>query len=155
MSRSRMRILANLAFFMMTVTGTSLAGVRYDVVLNGPNAGTASAATGTAVLILNDAQDELTYEITHTGLEGKENAAHFHYGPPGAVAPILLTLPLGSPKTGVWSLSPEDLGFLLAGEVFILVHSDVYMAGEIRGNVTQGQVATEKGTWGSVKGLFR
>jgi hypothetical protein len=133
----------------------SLAAIRFDVVLDGATAGTPSAATGEAVLILNDAQTEVSFAITYTGLEGTETGAHFHYGAVGAIGPKVLTLPVGSPKIGVWSITPENVALLLGGEIYINIHSDLYVAGELRGNVTQGQVALETGTWGSVKSLYR
>jgi hypothetical protein len=146
-------LMAAVALFAVAAPAT--AAIRYDVVIDGPTAGTSSTATGQGVLILNDELTAVSFEITYSGLEGPETGAHFHYGGPGAIGPKVLTLPSGTPKIGVWAITPENVALLLAGEIYVNIHSEFYVAGEIRGNVTQGQVAVDAATWGAVKSLYR
>jgi len=131
------------------------AGTVFEAVLNGPNAGTASTATGFGTVILSDDQTELEYYIEFTGLEGVESAAHFHNGAPGLFGSRLLTLPAGSPKTGVWQLNAFALQEILAGRLYVNIHTDLYVTGEIRGDFLTGVVAREPTGWDGVKALYR
>ncbi|MCZ6767352.1 MAG: CHRD domain-containing protein [bacterium] len=115
----------------------------------------AVSATGEAVMVLNNAQTELSYTITFTVLSSKELAAHFHNGGPRQIGPILEGLPLGSPKGGIWEVTPSDVVELLAGRVYINIHSEMYTGGEIRGNVVKAVVPIHDTTWGRVKSLYR
>jgi hypothetical protein len=119
---------------------------------------TGSNATGTAALILNDAQTEVSYFVTYTDLEGIETGAHFHHAPPGMTGEILYVLPLGTPKSGTWPVTAHQVGYLLNGEVYVNVHTDVYISGEIRGDISQSFTDVETGTasltWSRIKALF-
>ena len=146
-------LLVGMAFW--AAAGTANAGLVFECVLDGPTAGTGSSAVGYATLALNDSLTEAEYIITYAGLEGNEIASHFHYGDTGAIGPRLLTLPPGSPKTGVWLLDPEGLALLLEGRVYINVHTSVYPSGEIRGDLAPTTVADQVDSFGAVKALFR
>ena len=132
------------------------ADMVYTAVLDGPTAGTDSPATGTATLILNEAETEISYVVEFSGLVGVENGAHFHNGSPSdVIAPRLLTLNLGTPKIGTWEVGPFEAGELKNGRIFVMIHSFTYNSGEIRGDLTFSTVSTESPTWGAVKALFR
>jgi hypothetical protein len=109
--------------------------------------------TGTAVMILNDAQTELSYDIHVADLLGPELAAHFHNGTPRENGPAVFALPLGAHKTGTWAIPPEYVIELFAGRIYINIHTEVYVLGEIRGNVHMA-VPVQDSTWGRVKSLF-
>lgn len=132
------------------------AEMTFTAVLDGQHSvpPTDSPATGTATLVLNDARTEVRYDIQFTGLVGQETEAHFHRGRAGTIGPILYTLPLGSSMTGVWPVSEEEVADLLAGHVYILVHSDPYWTGEIRGDLELVSLATDRATWGRLKSIF-
>lgn len=115
----------------------------------------AVSATGEAVMVLNDAQTELSYTITFTVLSSTEIGAHFHNAGPRANGGILAGLPLGTPKVGVWPVTPADVLELFAGRVYINVHTNMYTGGEIRGNVAEADVPIQDTTWGRVKALYR
>ncbi|MFH1501853.1 MAG: CHRD domain-containing protein [Candidatus Eisenbacteria bacterium] len=119
---------------------------------------TASGATGSAVLILNDAQTEVSYAISYVDLEGNEIAAHFHNGIPGENGPIMHSLPAGTPKFGTWPVDAHDVGHLLGGRVYVNVHTDLFPGDEIRGDVSLSTTAVPEGpvrmTWGKIKALF-
>ena len=131
------------------------ADLLFTATLDGPAAGTGSPAVGTAELVLNDARTEIAYDIRYENLQGTETGAHFHYGEPGAFGPRLLTLPLGTPKIGVWEVDAFDLEQLEAGLVYINVHTDLYASGEIRGDVSFAAVPDETPSWSGVKALYR
>jgi hypothetical protein len=158
------RSLSSTAVLVVPLLIVSLAGqaaparaeLTFTAVLDGQHAvpPTDSSATGTATLVLNDARTEVRYSIQFTGLVGQETAAHFHRGKAGTIGPILYTLPLGSSKAGVWPVSEEEVADLLAGRVYILVHSDPYWTGEIRGDLELVSLATDRATWGRLKSIF-
>ena len=87
----------------------------------------------------------LCYAISFTALDFPETAAHFH-GPAsaGEGAGVLfgINAPAGpsavgiSPKTGwVGPFGARAQGWLKQGKVYINVHSTLFPAGEIRGQV--------------------
>jgi len=121
-----------------------------------------SNALGTALLTLASKTRLLCYSISYTDLGGTETAAHFRapasagqnadilffISPPPAGGPS----PPGSPKTGcVGPLTGKQMSNLKKGLFYINVHSEVFPAGEIRGQVlhiidakTRGAVAKPK-----------
>jgi len=114
-----------------------------------------SGAYGTVTVILNDAETEAAYTVNFAGLEGEQTAAHFHNAPPGTPGPILFTLPLGSPLAGFWAVTPFAVQELFAGRVYINVHSNLFPAGEIRGDLVLTVVETAPSSWGEIKALYR
>lgn len=126
----------------LLVPVTGQATTFYKARLDGPTAGTDSPATGTAIMILNAEETEISYTITYDGLIGTETVAHIHNAPPGVIGPVFHDLTYGSPKTGTWSVGPFEVAELNAGRVNILIHSDPYFGGEIRGDVTFGDVGS-------------
>ena len=115
---------------------SGIADTYYTAVLDGPTAGNSSSATGTATFILNAAETEVSYVIEYGGLLGVETVAHIHNAPPGVVGPVFWDLDYGSPKTGIWPVGLFEVAELNAGRANILIHTDLYAAGEIRGNLT-------------------
>ena len=67
-------------------------------------------ATGTAVLIFNQGQGTLTYELTVSGIDGTISGAHIHRAPAGVAGPIVIHLiaPVSGSSSGVVSV-PKDL----------------------------------------------
>ena len=161
MNRSLMVVVGcSLALVMMPATcaAETLFEATLDALQNVPP--TASTATGTAVLILNDAETEVSYVVTYDGLDGAEQGSHFHMAPPGSNGSILHPLPVGTPKFGVWPVGTHDLADLLAGNVYINIHTNLYPGGEIRGNLGQSTTDVileleQEATWGQIKALYR
>jgi hypothetical protein len=93
-----------------------------------------SLAMGHATFYVDLAANTLTYEITHD--VAGETAAHIH-GPAdlGQNAPSLHTLPLGSPKNGVWNYTDAQETALMAGRLYVDIHSGLYPDGEIRDQI--------------------
>jgi hypothetical protein len=139
-----------------TAPAETLFAATLDASQNVPPTG--SGGTGTAVLILNDAATEVAYTVTYDGLEGVEIGAHFHRAPPGENGSILHSLPLGTPKLGVWEVTAHDVADLMAGMVYVNIHTDMYPSGEIRGDISQSTAAVSEEplrlSWGRIKALF-
>ncbi|MBD3368662.1 MAG: CHRD domain-containing protein [Candidatus Eisenbacteria bacterium] len=162
MNRSlTMRLLVT-ALFLSAVTG--LRPARAETLLQATLDGSQVAppsdsdATGTATLILNDAQTQVEYVVMYAGLEGEETDAHFHQGGPGEDGPILHHLPLGSPKFGTWDVDAHEVGYLLNGMVYVNIHTTTHVSGEIRGDITESTAGLTLGavdtSWGRIKALF-
>jgi hypothetical protein len=103
----------------------------------------ASPAIGFATLILND-DGTATFSMSFSGLTTNETAAHIHGpAPPGVNAGVLIPLPLGQISNLQLTLTPQQVGFLQAGQLYINVHTSRFPGGEIRGQL---QVIPEPGT---------
>ena len=142
-------------------------------------AGTGSLASGPASLFLNAAQDALEYTITLNGLDldgaqtpGDPNddviAMHFHFAPPGVNGPVVFGLiapghdgddlvidPVLGTISGRWEntdVNPlsAQLTNLLNGNLYINVHTPVFRAGEIRGQILEGAPIPTISQWGII-----
>lgn len=110
-------------------------------------------ATGSASLVLNDDQTELSFHIEYDYLSSPESDAHIHNAGPRANGPIVFQLPIGEVKDGVWEIPPAMVAELLAGRLYINIHSDIYISGEIRGQIVQA-VTVRTETLGAVKARY-
>jgi hypothetical protein len=122
-----------------------------------------SPGTGFVTVLLNDAEDTLTINLSFSSLLAPQTAAHIHgLGDANAVAPVRIeppTLPLGQlvdvdvlipdPLPGTPVLSRADfVQGLKDGLTYFNVHTSLFPAGEIRGQL---EVVPEPATlllWG-------
>ena len=128
----------------------------YSAILNGPQDGNASPATGTGSFTLN-ASNMLSFNISYSGLLGTESAAHIHCcAPPGTNAGVLFGLPATNPKIGsVGPLNAQQVADLNAGLMYVNIHTQPnFGGGEIRGQIFN-TVSVEDDTWARVKNLYR
>lgn len=127
-------------------------------------------ATGSGTFTLNTTHSELDFQVTVDAaqLSGPIAAAHIHNAPPGEDGPIVRDLGFtGGTASGVWTstdlqpLTPALVDELLAGNLYVNVHTAANSGGEIRGQIipaptggviivsatpTQGICAQEGGT---------
>lgn len=121
---------------------------------------TTSPAIGGGQFLIDTSANTVTYRIAFVGLTAAETAAHIH-GPadPGTNGGVLVNLPAGSPKTGVWNYIEAQEADILAGKTYVNIHSGAFPGGEIRGQIVPlnasldgGQevppVATAASGWG-------
>ncbi|MDK9699432.1 MAG: CHRD domain-containing protein [bacterium] len=95
-----------------------------------------SLGTGIGSFIIDDVANTVQYNIAFGGLTGTETAAHFHgYSAIGVNSGVRSALPVGSPKIGVWNANATDIANILAGMVYVNIHSNTSPGGEIRGQV--------------------
>lgn len=136
-----------LCLSLTMVAATAVAGIqpawatcRYQMValLNGmqevpPNA---SVGFGAGRFFIDTQANTLTYYIVYSGLSAAETAAHIH-GPadPGVNAGVLVGLPLGNVKTGVWNYPEAAEQDILNGRTYVNVHTSNFPGGEIRGQI--------------------
>lgn len=106
------------------------------------------AAAGTATFRLNRAQTALSYDIRVEGVP-TVSAAHFHNAEAGVNGGVVRELEgafVGDVwvSSGLWSageleqpLTPALVAELLAGAIYVNVHTPDYGPGEVRGQVTR------------------
>ena len=101
-------------------------------------------AAGTAALQL-DANLNLHFSITVTGLSGPITGAHFHGPAPegentGVIFPFITEPFEGEHIEGVWEgLTGEGLDYLFEGLLYLNIHTAANPPGEIRGQVHMGE----------------
>lgn len=97
-----------------------------------------TTAGGLGTFVLSADQTRLTFAIQTTGTF-TETGAHIHRAEPGVPGGIVFPLPAGSLKTGSWTtLNVTNTADLLAGNLYVNVHSSAYPGGEIRGQIVPG-----------------
>ncbi|MFT5232723.1 MAG: hypothetical protein ACI9UK_001225 [Candidatus Krumholzibacteriia bacterium] len=145
------RLLIGSLLALAVFASGATAEMVFTTTIDGPAAGTGSSGTGSATLTLNDEETEVAYVAAIGNLQGFETGAHFH----GVDDIRHHNLDLGPNKSGTWDITPAQVIELKAGNVYINVHSDVFIMGEIRGDFDLGSVASEFQEWGAIKALYR
>ncbi len=125
------------------------APVVFFATLNGgqENPPVTTNATGGGMFVLNEDQTELSYNVSVIGLSGAITASHFHNAATGVNGPVVRNIAFtDGVSSGVWSttdatqpLTPALLTALLAGNLYVNVHTAANPGGEIRGQVLAGQ----------------
>lgn len=106
-------------------------------------------AIGAGVFVFDPTTNTLNFTIAYKGLSGAATAIHFHNGAPGAAAPVVQTI-CGAPApallgacptnnggflTGTWTVPAALVPVLLAGGLYVNIHTGMNAAGEIRGQI--------------------
>lgn len=94
-----------------------------------------STAVGSCLVALSSLQKSVILDCTHDVVG--PTAAHIHNAPAGVSGPVVFDLGTGaSPIHGDWTtITPEQVTELLAGNMYVNVHSDLFPGGEIRGQI--------------------
>lgn len=113
--------------------------VQLNVSLSGAQSvpPTTSAGGGTGTITLDRVTKQLTWSVDYTGLSGPVQAAHFH-GPglPGTNADVLIPMTVSfPPMVGAVLINEAMEADLLAGKLYINLHTPAFPNGEIRGQV--------------------
>lgn len=98
-----------------------------------------SPGKGTADVSFDTATKVLTWKVNYSGLTGPATMAHFH-GPAeaGKNAPVAIPFKdAASGAEGSATLTDAQAADLMAGKMYINVHTDANKGGEIRGQVTK------------------
>lgn len=100
-------------------------------------------ASGTALITLNQGQGEVCFDLSWVGIDGTVTAAHIHIGDPTVAGPVVVPLFTDAALSGTDSAS----GCVSASEelikairqnpenYYVNIHSDVFPAGAIRGQL--------------------
>ncbi|MEP0766470.1 MAG: CHRD domain-containing protein [Fimbriimonadia bacterium] len=134
------RVLAA-TFAALTVCTTTALAALWEVNMTGleevpPNA---SPGTGYGLFDINMVTGDFTYSMTADGLTSTIIAAHIHNAPVGVNGPVIFNLLPGgvwtNPVVGAGTLSATHLAELVAGNLYVNVHTQTFPGGEIRGQM--------------------
>lgn len=98
----------------------------------------AATASGTGVLALDPATNQVSGFIRTTGITGTQ--AHIHEGAPGVSGLAIISLAESSPGSGIWNVpasvltDAQEVSFN-AGNLYFNVHTVANPDGEIRGQI--------------------
>ncbi len=103
----------------------------------------ATNAIGGGMSVLQVGQAQLDFRFSFGNLSGPITAAHFHNGNPGTLGGIVKTLNVTSDtllvgswkSTDVEPLTPQLVTELLAGRIYVNLHTAAHPQGEIRGQL--------------------
>jgi hypothetical protein len=134
---------------------------NFIAALNGAQAnagaGTGSPGTGSATMTYDDNTQLFSWNVSWAGLDGNVTLAHFH-GPatPAQNAGVQVGISVAAnPSVGSTALTAAQATQLHDGLWYINVHTDLFPAGEIRGQVLlEGVVPTERPSWSRIKALY-
>jgi hypothetical protein len=142
---------ALVAFVLAAPAGAT--SFTINVSLDGPQAGTASPATGSAVLTLDDVANTLNVNMSYSGLLDVVTNAHIHCcSAPGISSGVII--PFVPPMTtgatsgtfiNLFSLTPTQVTQVESGLAYINIHTGLFPGGEIRGQIS---AVPEPGTLG-------
>ncbi len=96
-------------------------------------------AWGNATATLNTTTNFFVLDYWFQNLLAPQTAAHIHRAPPGVSGPIVIgapSFPLGSPVHFETTLTDALKADLLAGLLYVNIHSTLFPPGEIRGQLT-------------------
>jgi hypothetical protein len=117
-------------------------GGCFSAALNGTSEtpSNSSPGTGTGIFLLVPPDpvtttQKLIYHIEFTGTLASETMAHIHKGAPGVSGGVLISLPLGKQKDDVLSLNAQTVSDLLAGLLYVDIHTGIVVNGELRGQI--------------------
>ncbi len=100
----------------------------------------ATKGHGSAHLTYDAATSMLTWSVSYSGLSSPVTMAHFHNGAAGKNGPVVLWISkkggkIKSPLKGSAKLTAAEAKLLMAGDLYVNVHTKKHPAGEIRGQV--------------------
>jgi hypothetical protein len=118
---------------------TAVAGPRtYPARLTGAQEAppVTTSASGQGTVTLNEAETNITVNMSFSGLSSEQTAAHIHGAAPvGTNAPVLFALPNGTVTNQTFEVTPAQVAQLKAGMMYFNVHTNNFPNGEIRGQI--------------------
>jgi len=129
---------------VLWVSSTHASIIHFQSTLDGAQAGTASPGTGFADLALDDVANSLAVNLTYSGLLSPATNAHIHCcAPPGSAAGVIIPFIPEGFVTGTTSgsfsavipITPVFVADIESGLSYINIHTAVFPAGEIRGQI--------------------
>jgi hypothetical protein len=99
------------------------------------------SGSGSVTATYDTDSKKLTWKGSYAGLSGPATAAHFHTGEAGknggVVIPIFAGASAKTPFEGSATLTDAQAADLMAGKLYINIHTAANKAGEIRGQLTK------------------
>jgi hypothetical protein len=128
------------ALAMLGIAGASAETMRMRTALSGQaqNPPVDTKASGVADLTYDTTSKTLAWTITYKDLKAPATAGHLH-GPAGASANAGVMVPFAdaskSPIKGAVRLSDSQAAELMAGQIYVNIHTSAHPTGEIRGQI--------------------
>ena len=124
-------------FLTATVSGASAESVSLHALLVGGSnvPKTTSEGFGEAQLTYDGATRRLEYYVSYDGVAPTKIDLHGPAGPAETAGAILAIPVSASPISGAITLTADQAGLLLAGKLYIDMHSQAYANGEVRGQI--------------------
>ncbi|MDN3274881.1 CHRD domain-containing protein [Frankia sp. RB7] len=135
-------LFATMALGAAVVFAGSASAEKLKATLDGKSEvpATTSSGTGMADLDYDAATKKLSWKVSYSGLSGPATAAHFH-GPAETGKNAGVAVPIAgianSPAEGSATLTDAQASDLLAGKLYVNIHTAANPGGEIRGQVTK------------------
>lgn len=99
---------------------------------------TQSSGKGDVTASYDTASKKLSWKGAYSGLSGPATAAHFHAAEKGKNGGVAIPIaPATSPLGGSATLNDQQAADLMAGKLYVNVHTEANKAGEIRGQLTK------------------
>lgn len=126
-----------------------------------------SPAAGSALIIIDDVADTITFGVLALNLDGSPVAAHIHVGPAGVAGPVVFDIAANVDAVGPVAIGPIvfpdsvefagvdkplalGLGALINAapwEYYVNLHTDLFPGGEIRGQLAAAPVPVPAALW--------
>jgi hypothetical protein len=115
---------------------------QFSAVINGAQEvpPVTTAAVGRGSFNLSQSQDKLKFRAVVSGLSGPITMCHFHQGATGAAGPVVLDLMSfvsGNVIEGEVTPTPAIVTAMLAGQIYINIHTAANPGGEVRGQLVR------------------
>ena len=137
-ARGMAALLAAAGIWVLSAQTADAATVLYSATIDEaqetPPNGSLAMASGT--FTQDTVADTLSYNIViSVPPPSGEVFSHIHEAAIGVPGPVKVGLPLGSPKIGVWNYPAADEADIIAGLMYVNIHSNAFPGGEIRGQI--------------------
>jgi hypothetical protein len=129
-------LLAGLILAATTLGASAETISLHALLLGGTNLPkTTSEGFGEAQLTYDSATRQLEYYVSYDGVAPIRIDLHGPAGPAETAGAILAIPVSGSPISGAATLTPEQADMLLAGKLYVDMHSQAHANGEVRGQI--------------------
>ncbi len=156
----------------VALASTAAAQTTYIGVLTGATEvpPVATAATGSATVVLNAAQTQLSVTVQFQNLTNTYTASHIHGPAPAGTNAGVKWGFVGAPAGWVFGagslsgtltnfivtgITPTDVANLNSGNFYVNIHSATFPGGELRAQLGSAPVPAAKSSWTRVKSLYR
>lgn len=99
------------------------------------------SGSGSVTATFDTASKKLSWKGSYAGLSSPATAAHFHTGEAGKnggiAVPIFAGASAKTPFEGSATLTDTQAADLMAGKLYVNIHTATHKAGEIRGQLTK------------------
>lgn len=116
--------------------------MTFNFMLDGAQAGTASAGTGNGTVVVDPGTGQINYNIDWTGLQATVTVAHIHQAAAGSNGGVVLGLTVTDSNTTGGAQMGVDTNAALAAlicatpsDYYVNVHTGAFPGGEIRGQL--------------------